>query len=271
MGEFFDMWAGQGWPKSWAEYFDLDVDADVAWPIRDKENKLIAVCESPESQRMVWEALEAYMKSKKESEKTMGIKLALSNICSAFADTAIGSKVKPECREDALRLMEQAVSLYTFPESGQGFIVCPDLIPLVLSGDAPKSVEVSDYVLRKFRGEVQKFLRRECANNVEVSFCALVVYTKDAYLKDPDVVGDAEAGIPRDEEELNRVETLDCTHVLVALLASGGPKPTVSPGRFVLNLAGGNNDYKNMSGDDLRALAADIKANMEKSWCTVAD
>lgn len=201
----------------------------------------------------------------------MEVKIGLANICSAFSyGAAIGSKVKPQCHYDALRAIEQAIRMYVFPESGQAKIPCPDLLPFVLSGDAPKSVEVSDYVLRKYRGEVRKFLRRDRVN-VEPTSCACVVYTKEAYLKDPDATGDPEAGIPRDNEEIERIETLDCTHVLVALLATGGPEPTVSPHRFVMNLAGGNNDYKEMTGNQLRLLARDIKINYEKAWCRVAD
>lgn len=204
------------------------------------------------------------------------ITLAPANICSAFTTHAIGSRIKPLClcttqgKDRVFGVIAKAIAAYDFPANGQGFIICPELIPFVESGDAPKSADPADYVLRSYRGEVQKFLRREYAKDVKVNFCALVVYTKEAYLVDPDVSGDEAAGIPRDEAEIERIKSVDATHVIVAVLASGGPKPTVSPHRFVMNLAGGNHDYVNMTGDELRSLAVEIKSNVGAGWCTVA-
>lgn len=194
-----------------------------------------------------------------------------SNICSAFSDKTIGTKVVRD-KEKALELIEKAIINFDYPENGQGFIVLPELIPFIRSGDAPTSVEVSDWVLRSYRGKVNKFLRGELANEIPVTFCALVAYTKEAYLVDPDVCGSEEDGIPPDTVEMQRVKNeLDCTHVLVTVLGTGGPKPTVSPFRFVMNLAGGNNEYKDMTGDTIRQKAREIKESLSSSWATVAD
>jgi len=199
-------------------------------------------------------------------------KVLMANICTAFAGGAsIGSKVVRE-HVKAWDVVSKAITNFEYPENGQGFIVCPELMPMLRSGDAPTSDEVSDWVLRSYRGKVNKFLRAELADAIPVTFCALIAYTKEAYLVDPDVCGSVEDGIPEDTKEMQRVKnSLDCSHVLVAVLGTGGPKPAVSPYRFVMNLAGGNNEYKDMSGDDIRAKAKDIKDNQSIGWSTVAD
>lgn len=191
------------------------------------------------------------------------IRLAIANICSAFDNQTIGTKVKPEKREQVIELLESIIPAHEFPESGQLVISCPELIPLVLSGDAPKTNNVEDYVLRLYRGEVNKFLNRERVGNVEIKKCSAVVYTRGAYLADPDV------GL--DGAEQDRIKKLDCTHVLVASLAGGGSRSAVSPYRFVMNLAGGNNDYSNLSGEQIRCLAHEIKQDIQNEWCTVSD
>lgn len=74
------------------------------------------------------------------------------------------------------------------------------------------------------------YLKRKFAARVEHG--SAVVYTIDAYLNDPDVT----------DEERDELARCEYTHILVAVLASAGPKPPLGPYRFVHNLAGGNRE-----------------------------
>jgi hypothetical protein len=75
------------------------------------------------------------------------------------------------------------------------------------------------------------FAKREHALPTKQVHC--IVYTSDAYCKDPEVT----------EEEAKAASK--CNFVLVAVLATPhvGLEPEVSLGRFVSNLAGGNRRY----------------------------
>jgi len=57
---------------------------------------------------------------------------------------------------------------------------------------------------------------------------------------------------------------------VVAVLASAGPRAPLGVGRFVANLAGGNNEASVWSGDEIRAKAREIVA-YDDAWCVVAD
>lgn len=197
--------------------------------------------------------------------------VGISNICSAFGNVAIGTKVLPNKQLEAMSAIVACIERSIFQENGQAVLDCPELIPFVRSGDAPKSNRVEDYVLRSYRGEVQKYIKGHLAESVAVKTCKIVLYTKDAYLLDPDVAGDPIAEIARDEEEYSRIRNSNYTHVLVAILASGSNESAVSPHRFVMNLAGGNNDYKTMTADDLRSLALKVKKAYANSWQSVSD
>lgn len=191
---------------------------------------------------------------------------------------------------------------------GQAFILTPSLVPFVSSGDAPRVGAIADsigltftrdvansegaltaeqiresartlltianaehipedpaYVSRIHRGETHRYLRRT-ADLPAPEFCALVVYTIDAYLRDPDVLvepGELErAMLARADEHV--------THCLVAVLGSVGPKPSLSPYRFLANVAGGN--LKHCQAD-AEALTVEAWAILDytASWVTVAD
>lgn len=88
------------------------------------------------------------------------------------------------------------------------------------------------------------------------------MYTAEAYLSDPDVAGD--------EAEVRRIQRSGCTHVLVAVLASAGPKSPYSPERFVSNLAGGNKEALTWSAEEIRQKAAEVTA-YAREWSVVAD
>jgi hypothetical protein len=118
--------------------------------------------------------------------------------------------------------------------------------------------EVGDYVLRKYRGQVGKFLKRRSV--LRSHQVCVVVYTLNAYMKDPDFT--------RDELYLKKEKY---THVLVAVLGSFMPlKTTVSYSRFVKNLAGANNEYKVMNKEQLVKLAKAV-INYNDGYSTVAD
>lgn len=184
--------------------------------------------------------------------------LVTANICSARLPVAIGSRVTDDHGFDQAALA--AIDAYDFSKTrvpGQGFIHCPEAVPFVSSGVGPRSTDPKDYVLREHRGIVSAYLKRALA--APVRSCTLVVYTKEAYVRDPDVT----------PEEATRVK--DATHVLVAVLADAGPGlPPLSPYRLVWNLAGGNREAATYTADDIR-LMAKAAIQDDNHWVAVAD
>lgn len=182
-----------------------------------------------------------------------------SNICSAFEPTGvIGSKVIDHAGFS--RVLQTAVDAHDFTQGrvpGQGFIPLPAALPFVSAGVGHPTENPGDYVMRLYRGRVTIFLRREHAAAVES--CAAVVYTKLAYLSDPDVTS----------EEAARI-TDPVTHVLVAVLASAGPRSELGPYRFAANLAGGNHEAQRWTADEIRAKAKAV-VEYDDQWTTVAD
>jgi hypothetical protein len=180
---------------------------------------------------------------------------------SAFGDKTIGTKVIDA--EQFMGFASVAIATTDFVDqkvSGQAYITCADLIPFVSAGVGKRTQNPDDYAARVHRGNVELFLKREHA--VKADGCAIIVYTREAYLNDPEVI--------KDLPEFARVTESDCTHVLVAVQAFAGPESTLSPHRFVSNLAGGNNKALIMTADEIRTEATKIKAYHD-TWCTVAD
>jgi hypothetical protein len=186
------------------------------------------------------------------------VKIAVSDICSALKSEAIGSRVIDDAGFTKAALA--AIEAHDFSKDrvpGQGFIQCPEAIPFVSAGVGPRSKDPKDYVLREHRGIVSAYLKRHLA--APVTGCALVVYTRDAYLRDPDVTA----------EEAARVDT--ASHVLVAVLAFAGPEsPPLPPYRFVWNLAGGNREAATWTADEIRSKAK-AAIDYDNAWVTVAD
>lgn len=176
----------------------------------------------------------------------MEIKLGVSNICTAFKDQTIGSKVLDSFEFNYL--LDAAIRDHDTSKDrapGQHYIVLLEAAPFVSAGDGLKSDNPGDYIVRTHREGPKMFLKRECAG--KTNFLAVVVYTREAYIADPDMT----------PEEL---ETLDpwATHFIVAVIASSGPSAPVTPGRFVHNLAGGNNEYKRPVLDDYDGSNRDL-------------
>lgn len=189
------------------------------------------------------------------------INIIPSNIVTAFQDEeVVGTKVTRHVRFE--NLLVKAVAATDFEQQqvpGQAFIMLdPAAVKAVGAGVGKRSQNPEDYVLRCHRGQVGAFLRRELAE--PASGVAVVVYTAEAYAKDPEVGA----------EEVARVQAEGATHVLVAVLAFAGPPSPLTPERFTHNLAGGNNEAMGWDAETIRQKAGEISA-YHSEWCVVAD
>jgi hypothetical protein len=191
--------------------------------------------------------------------ETNHMKIAFSNICTANRSEAIGSKIVND--EVFCDIVCKAIEAFDFAACrvpGQGFIHLPkEANASVSAGVGLRSTDPKDFVLREHRGIVTPYLKREFA--APVTGVALVVYTREAYTRDPDVTSDEVARLG------------DATHVIVAVLAYAGPESSpLPPYRLVWNLAGGNLEALTYTADEIRAKA---KAAIEYDnlWVTVAD
>lgn len=188
------------------------------------------------------------------------IKLAHSDILTAYKDKTIGSKVTDPARFD--EVLKVAIELHdpsNDRQPGQHFIVLPlEACQYVSSGMGKARPNPDDYVLRFHREKVSAYLKREFAEPVES--VAVVIYTLDAYLVDPDAT----------LEESNRIILENPTHVVVAVLASAGPPSPLTPFRLVHNLAGGNLEAQQYTADEIRAKAKE-SLTYHNAWSMVAD
>jgi hypothetical protein len=197
-------------------------------------------------------------------------KLTCSNIVTAFDKTTIGTKVVDEAHFYVL--LWEAIDAHDFSSDktpGQAVLTLDEKIiqnphwySCVSGGIGRKTRNPDDYIVRNYRGQPHMFLKRKFAEPVKS--VRAVVYTRNAYLLDPDVVSDQDEG--------ERIRQSDATHVLVAVLGETGVPSTVSPYRFVANLAGGNLDYQEgkMTYRELVELARKVKSHSDE-WTTVAD
>lgn len=189
------------------------------------------------------------------------MKIAVSCICSAFEEHPIGSKVIWE--RNFLELLEREIAKHDFASDkipGQAYMVIPGAEKYVLSGQGTHTQNPDDYVLRLHRGKVHTFLKKHRAEStVEV---AVVVYTKAAYLSDPDILEDGGA-------ERDRITASDPDYVLVTVLASSTKSAPMSPYRFVKNLAGGNYEALAWTADEIREKARAIAVHTD-TWGTIA-
>lgn len=190
----------------------------------------------------------------------------VSNVCSAFADRTIGTKVLD--REAFFALLDAALEHYDTSDDrvpGQHYIVLPpEATTCVSAGVGYRTDNPNDYILRSHRGRVNAYLKRE--RLAQVSSVAVVVYTRGAYLADSDASTD-----PLEADfEGTRIRDSVATHVIVAVLASAGPPSPLTPYRFAANLAGGNNEALTWTADQIRAKAAEVVAYAHV-WDVVAD
>ena len=200
--------------------------------------------------------------SAKSIFRNKNIKIISSSIVTAFDKDTIGTKVTNEF--EFMCNIVKPIAKHDFEAEripGQALIHVPEAIPFVSGGMGRNRNNHEDYVLRSHRGKVHAYLKREFAE--PVTDCHVVVYTREAYLADPDIDED-----PKEAERI-RSET-SITHVLVAVLAASGVSSKLSPYRFVKNLAGGNHEALIWSGDEIRAKAREIATDVDE-WCIVAD
>lgn len=196
-----------------------------------------------------------------KAERNIGNKfedVSLSDIVvSSFSSSeVIGTKIWK--RDGFLRAVNEACNYHEFSDLGQSVIELKGVERFVSCGIGKAVDNESAYIVRSHRGKVSSYLRREFA--AEKFTVSVVVYTKAAYLKDPDC----------SPEEIARITAEDPKYVLVAVLSSPvGYRPQMSPYRFVKNLAGGNNNELSMSADEIRACARNI-INAD-DWDVVAD
>jgi hypothetical protein len=209
-----------------------------------------------------------------------GFSIGFADIVTALDEATIGSKVL----DSGLFMNSIADAMDTFDwstchEPGQAYIVLNKKACAFVSGGVGKRTQnPDDYVIRTHRGDVGIYLKRyrgEMCIDITgkeyydteavplaapVDNVAVIVYTLDAYLRDPDCT----------IKESERIKELGCTHILVAVLASSGKPSTLTPHRFLANLAGGNNEALHWTADEIRQKAKDI-LEFTSEWSVVAD
>jgi hypothetical protein len=191
----------------------------------------------------------------------MNEKIGLSSIVTCFEPGTIGTKVIN--KDKFIFYLEVAIQSHELNEpEANGQYDCirlrDEVNEFVSCGVGLRSTDTDDHVLRSYRGRVNSYLKRSKA--VQTDKTEVTVYTRQAYLDDPQVNGD----------ELKRIEDSDYTHVLVSVRAGTNDGSPLTPGRLVANLAGGNNNVKTLTLEDIFAQAKDAIAFDDK-YSVVAD
>ena len=211
--------------------------------------------------------------------------IVVSDNCTAFEVATVGTKVlsnKLGFLAVLGSVVDAAEKEERFKENGQAFIHLPkQLYPSIRCGVAKMQTvlkyrypdsdpkEGYNFGLKEnthvfnWRGVPTVFAHPRCAADLEMA--AAVMYTREAYNRDPDVVGSSR-------------ETAEFTHVLVALIGTAGPKAPLSPNTLVHNIGGGNNRYIPVASVDkdlalLHRIIAEAKEceAYAKQWMVVAD
>lgn len=194
------------------------------------------------------------------------MEIEIANIVTAFKKETIGTKVLDY--DKFYQNLRKAINDFDWTQCKTPGQAVVDLVPYsngdlsyVSGGIGKKTVNPYNYVIRSYREGPHMFLKREFAE--PPTSLKVVLYTKEAYLNDPDVIND--------KKEWDLFNALGCKYVIVAILASVVDS-YVSPYRFVANLAGGNRDYEEgkMTYKQLVELAKRVK-QFSDSWITVAD
>ena len=172
--------------------------------------------------------------------------------------SAVGAILKnPADRGTAIEYVRDAIN------NSEGAYKPLDNEDLFLSGNYKLTDDMTEdmFKARLHRGEPLVCVDRSKVelSALKCSKLACIVYTKDAALADPDVT----------DEQRNEIESGGFEYMLVTFLASAHDEPpAVSSHRFVRNLAGGNNDYKEYSKARLVEICEDI-VNVEKQYMRV--
>ena len=128
----------------------------------------------------------------------------------------------------------------------------------VTCGIGRNTRNLNQYILREYRGVVDHYLHRR--NALKATRLECIVYTRDAFLNDPDVIAKGWAVDPK------------ATHVIVAVLAwpDGVPERTPrSARRLVACLAGGNKEADAWTLETIREMSAETTA-YEAEFCVIA-
>ena len=187
--------------------------------------------------------------------------IGASSVCTAFEKMTIGTKVTH--RNSFLAMLATKIDKTDFGNLGQAYINLPEALPFV-SGSLARRAEVRDAHVRVHRGHFGAYAPRALAERPDK--LGVVVYTIDAYLRDPEV----------DAEEVQNMLWGEIKFVIVAVLATpagAGGNGVMGTYRFTSNLAGGNNRCKPENGYslDLAIKEAKMCLEYETTWMTVAD
>lgn len=159
----------------------------------------------------------------------------------------------------------EAIETTEAPEDGQMFLQMPCVAEAVSCGVAMRTMDSGDFFSRNSLkpgtdedGPVTQYMKREKAPTCD--FVACIVHTIDAYLKDPDVAN------PEQPEEANRVKAEEATHVLVIVLGSAGPESPLTPGTFVRNMAGHNNNMAFITQPGGGVGEGAVRCKVDRAW-----
>ena len=189
--------------------------------------------------------------------------VSISGTLSAFDQVAVGTAVNHAAL--FFEFLSDAINDHNWSSDrvkGQAFLILCGYVNGVVSAGVGRTREDPDaYVLRCHRGRVGAYLKR-CYGGA-VTDVSTIVYTKEAYLNDPDI-----DEVPGERERIIRENP---THVLVAVLASvAGAPVSLTPYRFIANLAGGNKEALVWDADEIRERAREVKACADV-WSVVSD
>lgn len=159
----------------------------------------------------------------------------ISKTCSAFNEKTVGTKVIDKV--SFIKELTKAIKLIDFNNQktvGQAVVsMDSSCFSFVSSGVGFHTNNLDDYIIRKHRGYVGLYLKRIFAAPIEN--LDVVIYTKDAYINDPD--------IHEVDGELEEVLKVNPEYVIVAVLTNSTANKSYSYNRFVKNLAGANHNF----------------------------
>lgn len=189
------------------------------------------------------------------------MRFLIADCCGAFKQEGIGSKVVDDRFFDHLYAAVQRHDTSQDKVPGQMLVdLNTEECQYVRAGVGYRTVKPEDYVLREHRGRVQAFLKRSFA--LPATGAQVVVYTRQAYLADPDTQGDA--------QETARVLATNAPYIIVAVLGYCKRKSPLTPKAFAHNLGGGNHEAQKWNADTIRGLAREID-EYDEEFCVVSD
>lgn len=160
----------------------------------------------------------------------------ISTICTAFDKRTVGTKVLGD-GVDFLAALRKAVAKHDWSSGiipGQAILPLPEVLEFISCGNRPVEGLTDEDLVGRIHRRVPGVYARRYPSNPPAKTCSVVVYTKDAYNSDPDVI--KEGGRAGKD------------YVIVAVLSSceapqEGQSLSYPPVRLVHNIAGGNNAF----------------------------